>query len=195
VPTSDPRWSPTLNCDLGTSPAPVTADAQGTATFDGQRSFRAFKGESPQSLFNCLAPGQPAPRNALPSFSDCRVRVSTNNSAATPDQAFLPIRLSFATSASGAPAPPAAATATTKPVRRAATPVAPRHSRKTTTTTADVRVSSNARAAGTERSRATSSSGSRPASGGALTGYALVAIGLAVALAMRRWLPAQAHRT
>ncbi len=89
-------WSPTVHCDLGSSPAPAIADAHGIATFsstDRNRAFRPFLGESPQSLFNCLAPSQPAPANSLPNFSNCKLRVSTSNTAVTPDQAFVPIIL------------------------------------------------------------------------------------------------------
>src|SRR5262245_44341154 len=31
---SGPNWSPTLNCDLGSSPAPVIAGSDGRAVFD-----------------------------------------------------------------------------------------------------------------------------------------------------------------
>src|ERR1700730_6695783 len=64
-------WTPTLNCDLGTAPAAATADAGGTVTFDKNDpnfAFRPFKGESPQSLFNCVAPGEPDPGNSLPTL-------------------------------------------------------------------------------------------------------------------------------
>jgi len=90
-----PGWSATENCDLGTSPAPATADQNGTATFDGQKIFKPFKGESPQSLFNCLGPNDPAlgPQNGLTDYTNCKIRVSTNNSGSTADQAFLSIQL------------------------------------------------------------------------------------------------------
>jgi len=94
---STPNWSPTLNCDPGASPPPIIADAQGSATFPASnpnRAFRPFEGESPQSMFNCMSRQRRAPNNSLPSFTNCQVRVSTNNSAATADQAFFPIVLS-----------------------------------------------------------------------------------------------------
>ena len=75
-----PGWNPTTNCDLATSFAPVLADATGKATFlatDPNHAFTAFKGESPQSLFNCLSPNGPAlsPINGLPDYRNCKIRV------------------------------------------------------------------------------------------------------------------------
>jgi hypothetical protein len=93
--TSDIFWDPTINCDLGSSPAPATADAGGVVTFavgDGNHRFSPFQGDSPQGIFNCRAPGTAA-ASSLPSFTNCKVRVSTNNSATTGDQQFLPITL------------------------------------------------------------------------------------------------------
>lgn len=89
-------WDPTTNCDLGSSPAPQVADANGTVTFlltDPNFSFHPFKGPSPQGIFNCLSPNDPSPANGLPDYRTCRIRVSSNNSAATADQVFLPIQL------------------------------------------------------------------------------------------------------
>ena len=89
-------WSPTVHCDLGSSPSPAIADVHGVATFtstDRNHAFRPFIGESPQSLFNCLAPGQRSPANSLPNFSNCKLRVSTSNTEVTADQAFLPVVL------------------------------------------------------------------------------------------------------
>ena len=96
IPATTPGWDPTLNCDLVSSPSAAIADANGVATFpttDPNRRFTPFKGESPQSIFNCLAPGQASPNNGLPDFTNCKIRVSSNNSAVTADQAFLPITL------------------------------------------------------------------------------------------------------
>lgn len=115
-----PQWSPTANCDLGSSPAPAIADAHGVATFaaaDRNRAFRPFAGESPQSMFNCLAPGQRAPANGLKSFANCSLRVSTNNAAVTSDQAFLAIELTTTlpskSTSTTSPLPPNASTTTT----------------------------------------------------------------------------------
>jgi hypothetical protein len=94
-----PDWSPTLHCDIGTAPAPVVVTRDGTATFpanDRNHGFHPFRGESPQAVFNCLAPGDAAPHNGVASYTNCRVRVSSNNSTATQDQVFLDIRISAA---------------------------------------------------------------------------------------------------
>lgn len=89
-------WSPTVDCDLGSSPAPAIVDATGKATFlatDVNHAFTPFKGESEQSLFNCLSPTQPSPANGLADFRNCRMRVSTNNNAITADQSFVALTL------------------------------------------------------------------------------------------------------
>ena len=89
--TSDFGWDPTINCDLGSSPAPAVADASGKVTFsvgDANHRFRPFTGDSPQGLFNCRAPGA-AVSSSLPSFTNCKVRVSTNNAVRTGDQQFI----------------------------------------------------------------------------------------------------------
>jgi hypothetical protein len=91
-----PGWSPTANCDLGSSPAAVIVDMNGVATFnasDPNHGFHPFKGVSPQGLFNCLSPHGPSPNNGLTDFRNCKIRVSTNNAAITADQAFLNIQL------------------------------------------------------------------------------------------------------
>ena len=92
-PTED-KWSPALDCDVGNAPAPVLVDANGVATFDAadvNHAFQPVRGESPSQLFNCLAPNEKAPKNGLASYETCQVRISTNNTTITGDQAFLPI--------------------------------------------------------------------------------------------------------
>ncbi len=91
-------WSPTANCDLGTSNAPVLADATGLAVFqpdDANHAFTPFKGQSPQALFNCLSPNQATLSgvDSLPDFRNCQVRLSTSNTTATSDQQFLDLTL------------------------------------------------------------------------------------------------------
>jgi hypothetical protein len=92
-----PGWDPALDCDPGdTTPAKI-ADDTGTASFavgtDWQ--FTAFKGESPSSQFNCLGPDDPAmtPINFLQDWTNCQIRISSNNASATGDQQFLAIVL------------------------------------------------------------------------------------------------------
>jgi hypothetical protein len=90
------QWDVTQDCDNGASPPPVIADTHGNVTFPAgnpNRAFRPFQGESPQSLFNCIASGHTAPKNALKTYTNCRIRVSTNNTTATADQVFRRFRL------------------------------------------------------------------------------------------------------
>ncbi len=108
-PPTTPQWSPTINCDLGSAPPPAIADANGVVTFDGQSMFQPVAGASPQHLFNCIAPGTSPPKNHLKTYTNCKVRVSSNNSASTQDQTFLAITLP------GPNAPRQAATTTTTP--------------------------------------------------------------------------------
>ena len=89
-------WSPTSDCDLGSSPAQAIVNDDGNVTFaasDVNHAFVPFKGESPQSLFNCLSPHGVDPNNGLPSFTDCTLRVSSNNNAPTADQVFVTLTL------------------------------------------------------------------------------------------------------
>jgi hypothetical protein len=91
-------WSPTQNCDLGTSPAGVIVPASGVATFqpdDPNHAFHPFKGQSPQALFNCLSPHE-APLSAIdfvPDYENCQIRVSTSNFSVTADQQFFDLTL------------------------------------------------------------------------------------------------------
>jgi hypothetical protein len=89
-------WSVTIDCDFGQSPGPAIADDSGTAMFTGAgNNFQAFKNgkTEAQNKFNCLAPDDRDPGNGKPSFTTCRIRVSTNNTAVTGDQSFLLITL------------------------------------------------------------------------------------------------------
>ncbi|HTL84537.1 MAG TPA: hypothetical protein VL856_05100, partial [Acidimicrobiia bacterium] len=93
-----PGWAPAANCDLGSSNAPVLADNNGRAVFqptDPNHAITPFKGESPQSLFNCLSSHEAplSPSNGLPDFTNCKIRVSTNNVAVTGDQQFFDVSL------------------------------------------------------------------------------------------------------
>jgi hypothetical protein len=122
APLNTPGWSPTVHCDLGTAPAPVIVARDGRATFDiadRNHAFHPFRGESPQSLFNCLAANDATPPNGLPTFTRCRIRVSSNNSTATDDQTFLEVKLTstpgLTPSRDGAPAPAAGAPHTAGP--------------------------------------------------------------------------------
>jgi hypothetical protein len=96
VSPATPGWDPTLDCDLGTSPAPSTADGSGNVTFssnDLNHSFHPFKGQSPQGLFDCLASQDPPSVTGNPSYTNCQVRVSSNNTTGTSDQVFFTMQL------------------------------------------------------------------------------------------------------
>jgi hypothetical protein len=89
-------WTPTKHCDVLSSPAAAITDAHGVATFDSSdpnHAFTAFKGVSPQHLFNCLGTGEVSTPNGLPNFDACQIRVASTNTATTPDQVFLTISL------------------------------------------------------------------------------------------------------
>ena len=104
VPWSDDKWKPTLDCDVGSAPAPAIAGGDGGAVFDVKdpnRVMKLFRGRSPQEQFNCLAPGDPSPKNALRDFRDCSLRVSTNNLERTADQVRLALRFPPSSVASG----------------------------------------------------------------------------------------------
>ena len=94
-PTS-PSWDPSQDCDLGSSPAAVTSSTSGAVTFsatDVGHRFQPFEDESPEGIFNCLGSAQAAPANGLPSYTNCQIRVSSDDSALTTDQAFVTLTL------------------------------------------------------------------------------------------------------
>src|SRR5262249_37431714 len=93
---TDPTWTVGLDCDFGLAPGPVNVNASGVATFSGGspltggHSFLAFKsGLDAQGKFNCIGPDDAPSNNGLPDWNNCRLRVSSNNTIATSDQAFL----------------------------------------------------------------------------------------------------------
>ena len=93
-PTSAPRWSPTLDCDVGNAPAPVIVDTRGMVRFsatDHNHAFVPVLGPSPSTLFNCVKPNGPNLDNGLTNYTTCQIRVSTNNTQPTDDQVFLSI--------------------------------------------------------------------------------------------------------
>ena len=103
-PESSDGWTPTRSCDAGTSPAAAIVDADGHATFDASDPNHAFTpvvGPSPQGLFNCIPAGAAKPDNGVDSFTNCRIRVSTNNLRPTSDQVFRAIELPGSEAASG----------------------------------------------------------------------------------------------
>ena len=100
---ADPKWRPTVDCDVGTQTAGLLADASGAVTFpagDRNYGFKPVRGESPENLFNCLASGDADPKNSLPSSSTCYVLVTANYTQPTPAQATLRMRFETATTSS-----------------------------------------------------------------------------------------------
>ncbi len=121
TPSTANGWDPTINCDLATSPPPAGADASGNVTFAGtnaNNSIGIFRGQSPSDDFNCLAPedvpsgsvhnpdgsitlpssdSQTANGEAVdpsvPAWTNCQLRMSSNDSASTSDQAFLALSI------------------------------------------------------------------------------------------------------
>jgi hypothetical protein len=106
--TTVPAWSPTTNCDLGSSGAPISTDGTGhfdILASDSSHHVRVFNGPSPQGLFDCVAPSDPAANtpgftngittddNGLPIWTNCQLRVSTNNENFTADQALATLIL------------------------------------------------------------------------------------------------------
>ena len=93
-PTSAANWSPTRDCDIGTSPAGAITDAKGNATFqanDRNHAFHPFSGPGPETLFNCLSPKAASPKNGSADYRQCQIRAASTNAEGTADQAFLPI--------------------------------------------------------------------------------------------------------
>lgn len=102
VPWGDDLWKPTLDCDVGSAPAPAIAGKDGVAVFgavDPNHVMKLFRGKSPQEQFNCLAPDDPSPKNRLRDFRDCSLRVSTSNLVRTPDQVKVLLRFPAARTA------------------------------------------------------------------------------------------------
>jgi hypothetical protein len=101
TPPTTAGWDPTLNCDVLTAPAAAIADANGSVTFaatDTNRRLKLFDGLGPNSLFNCVRADEPDPGNGFPTFgipgtAPCQVRMSTNNTVGTTDQAFFSFAL------------------------------------------------------------------------------------------------------
>jgi hypothetical protein len=144
VATSAAHWSPTTDCDLGSSPSPALVDGTGKATFlstDPNHAFTPFKGESPQTIFNCLSPNGPAlsPSNGLTDYRNCKIRVSTSNTSITADQSFLNIQLPEAvagtTTTTSTTASTTSTTSTTASTTTTTTPVATTSTSSSTTST------------------------------------------------------------
>jgi hypothetical protein len=90
---STPGWDAASDCDNGASNAPVLSDGTGMATFTAgtNRQFVPVKGLQPTGLFACDSPDDAptSPVPALGDWTDCQLKVSSSNTAATSDQTFL----------------------------------------------------------------------------------------------------------
>ena len=86
---TDPHWTPSIDCDAGTSPAPVFTPPSGTVVFDkdsANHRFTPVLGLTPQSQFVCF---EASKTPGVPGFNTCKVRISSNNAQPTTDQVFL----------------------------------------------------------------------------------------------------------
>lgn len=212
---SDPNWSVATDCDFGTAPGPVPADENGAVTFTGTHHFVPFKnGDNAQGKFNCIGPNDPASTNGEPDWTNCRLRVSSNNTTTTADQAFLVLTMpnaqtgSTTTSTTVAPETTTSTTLasdTTSTTVEAATTTTVQATGSTTTSTIDpgaatttstvstsgstVTTLATARVAGSGISSGSGAlpfTGSAPAIPLAGAGGVLVAAGLALAGGRRR---------
>ena len=96
VAPTTPNYDPAQHCDIGSSPAAAVADSSGVVTFastDGNHHILPFLGDSQQSLFACIYPGQPVGANGYTgtsgtAYTNCQLRLSTNNTSVTSDQVY-----------------------------------------------------------------------------------------------------------
>ncbi len=105
-----------LDCDNTTAPAPVSSTGptfvENFTTANADRAAMAFRGAGGSGTYNCLAPEDvkpgtgpkadgsvtpigPMTKNgnvidlSVPSWSNCQIRVSSNNASNTQDQAYI----------------------------------------------------------------------------------------------------------
>jgi hypothetical protein len=100
VPPSTPGYNPQLHCDssVGVGVAP---DANGNGSFDANdpnNHFKPFKGVGLQDKFGCIGPNDPALTDnqnpdGVPVYTNCQIRVSTDQNNVTTDQQYLTITL------------------------------------------------------------------------------------------------------
>lgn len=88
------NYDPAAHCDTVTSPSGGIADSSGNFTFtagNANYGFTPFKGESPQSIFNCLSPHDPAltGTNGLTDYRNCQLRAATSLTNVTSDQTYI----------------------------------------------------------------------------------------------------------
>ena len=101
VPPTTSGYDPSIECDIGTSPAAALSDASGNVSYpatDINLRLHLFDGASPSVSFNCLRADEPDPGNGLVSYglpgtADCQVRMSTNNTITTGTEAYFSFAL------------------------------------------------------------------------------------------------------
>ena len=104
-------YDPGAHCDIGSSGSAAVADSSGNVSFPASSTnlqIHPFLGDSPQGIFACIYPGQGVGNNgysgaAGTAYTNCQLRLSTNNTAVTSDQVYQTI--SYVDPASTATAP------------------------------------------------------------------------------------------
>ena len=112
VASTTPGYDPASHCDLGSSGAAAISDGSGNVTFsatDANHHILPFLGDSPQGIFACIYPNQQVNDNgytgtAGTAYTNCQLRLSTNNTAVTSDQAYQTVNYVNPGSGTNAPA-------------------------------------------------------------------------------------------
>jgi hypothetical protein len=95
-PATDPNYSPLDHCDTFSSTSKVDVHADGIAEFlanDPNYGFNPFKGSDSLHRWNCIAPGDPDPGNGKPTYTNCQIRVSTDQNSFSPSDAYATMTL------------------------------------------------------------------------------------------------------
>ena len=203
-PTTRPGWSPASHCDNQTSPSPAAADSHGNVTFPaGSQNFSIidFHGASPNGQFNCVAPSELpgdsavgpdgsrtlSPRDTqaadgvalnpdTPAWTQCQLRVSSNNSYSTTDQRFMTLLIpTLGGAGASGPVPPSGASRASGATTSAAGPAASHDAARSTGTSALAPGAAGSALAGTDPSHL-ASTGIDPR-GLVVLGFALISVG------------------
>jgi hypothetical protein len=95
-PATDPNYSVLDHCDTNSSSAKVDVHADGVAEFlanDPNYGFYPFKGADSLNRWNCIAPGDPTPANGKPTYTNCQIRVSTDQNNFSSSDAYATMTL------------------------------------------------------------------------------------------------------
>jgi hypothetical protein len=101
VPPTTTGYDPSLDCDIGTSPAAALSDVNGLVSFPAGNlnlQLHLFDGASPSVTFNCLRADETALANGVTSYgipgtADCQIRMSTNNTITTGTESYMSFAL------------------------------------------------------------------------------------------------------